>query len=225
MKCLADNCYREKYAKGFCSKHYHRFQKHGDPNATNIVWTDEKIETEIMNISSALGIKRMPTSSELKTLGRNDLHCKISRTKKYSGWAEHLGLDRKQSETLMGQGYEDFITKELENQGHKVERMSTKHPYDLLINDTVKVDVKAGKSYIMRGSRVHSFGINKKDQTCDIYIVLAIDEKDAIERTFIIPSHFLKVVSLCIGRESKYNKFIDRWDYIKTYSAFFGKVV
>jgi hypothetical protein len=188
------------------------------------VWTEEKVKSELLICMSALQIDRMPTADELRTLGRNDLHIKISRTRKYSGWAEYLGLSRKNSETLMGQSYEQMIFDRLRDCGHEVERMSTKHPYDLLVNGTVKVDVKTGSAYIMRGSRVHSFAINKKEPTCDIYIVMALSELGGIERSFIIPSHHLKVISLCIGADSKYNRFINRWDYIDQYTDFFKRV-
>lgn len=195
-------------------------------NGYGKVWSEERVKSELLQCIRILNINRMPTSTELKTLGRNDLHLKVSRTKKYSGWAECLGLERKMSETLSGQTYEAVITSELEARGHHVERMSTKFPYDLLINGTVKVDVKAGHAYMMRGeSRVHSFGINKKEPTCDIYIILALSENEYIERTFIIPSHHLKVISLCIGAESKYNRFVDRWDYIDQYTQFFKQIV
>lgn len=193
-------------------------------NGYGHVWTEEKVKLEIFKAMDVLMIDRMPTSLELKTLGRNDLHLKICRTKKYSGWASYLDLERKKSETVDGQENEQYISDYLTNKGFSVQRMSTKHPYDLVINDTVKVDVKTGRPYLLRGSRVHTFGISKKEPTCDIYICLAFDEKEKIERNLIIPSHYLKIVTLCIGKESKYNKFIDRWDYIDKYSEFYSSV-
>lgn len=188
-------------------------------------WFDDVIESELLKCVNSLQLDRMPTANELKSLGRQDLHMAIQKSKKYSGWAEHLGLGRKQSETVRGQNREEEIAAKLESLGHKVERMTTKHPYDLLVNDTVKIDVKTGKAYLMRGSRVHSFGISKKDPTCDIYIVLALDEQDQVERLFVIPSHHLKVVSLCIGKESIYNRFINCWEYIDQYTEFFKQIV
>lgn len=224
MTCSLTNCEKPIYAKGYCNLHYRRLNKHGDPNYVNRVWDENRIETELLQVMKALCIDRMPTSDELRKLGRNDLHLKISRTKKYSGWAEYLGLGRKSSETLIGQKYESVVSELLHGKGHSVEKMSTKYPYDLLVNGSVKVDVKVGSAYLMRGSRVHSFGINKKIPTCDLYIILALDEDKQIERTFIIPSHQLKVVSLCIGNDSKYNKFVNRWDFIDSYTNFFKQI-
>lgn len=186
-------------------------------------WFDDVIEREILKCIDALKLDRMPTANELRGIGRNDLHTAIQKSKqKYSGWAEHLKLNRKLSETVRGQNREEEIASKIKSLGHEVERMTTKHPYDLLVNGAVKIDVKTGCAYEMRGSRVHSFGISKKDPTCDIYIVLALDESgEQIERTFIIPSHHLKVISLCIGKKSIYNRFIDQWHYIEEYSKFY----
>lgn len=185
------------------------------------VWTEEKVKSEILKCMDILGLDRMPTSDELKGLGRMDLHNKISRTKKYSGWAEVIGLERKSSETTFGQHFEDLVCNMLMDKGHSVERMTTRHPYDLLINGSVKADVKAGTAYLLRGkSRIHSFLINKKEPTSDLYVVLALDEIHEIERLFIIPSHRLKLRMLNIGANSKYNNFIDRWDYFDKYTSF-----
>lgn len=183
-------------------------------------WTDELIESELLKSIEILGLKRMPTGAELMRLGRNDLHVKIGRTKKYRGWAEHLGLPLKNSCTLDGQLCEDYVEAMLIRLGHDVESMSTKFPYDLLVNGSVKIDVKMANPYMLRGSRVHTFGINKKSPTCDIYICLAYDENAELERLLVIPSHLARVKTLCIGKESKYNEFINRWDLINEYTDF-----
>jgi hypothetical protein len=189
------------------------------------VWTEERVINEILNCMNILDIDRMPTSVELKALGRNDLHLKISRTRTYSGWAEYLNIKRKESCSLDGQNNEIYIASFLESLGHSVEKMSTKHPYDLLVDNTIKIDVKTSNPYMLKGSRVHTFGLTKDRPTCDIYICIAFDEKGSIERTMVIPSHYLQIVTLCIGANSKYNRFIGRYDYIKLYSEFYRGVV
>lgn len=187
-------------------------------------WTEELIKSELIKSIELLEIKRMPTGSELKSIGRNDLHLKIGRTKTYRGWAAELGLQLKSSCTLDGQYLEDRIEKMIKYKGYSVERMSTKYPYDLLVNGSVKIDVKLSNPNIMRGSRVHTFGISKSEPTCDLYICAAKDEQGNIERLMIIPSHKLRVVTLCIGKESVYNKFINRWDLLDQYIEFHLKV-
>jgi hypothetical protein len=77
-------------------------------------WTDELIKEHLLDSIKALSLDRMPTANELKTLGRNDLHCKISRTKKYSGWADELGLSLSKCETRLGNLYEGLVAEDLE---------------------------------------------------------------------------------------------------------------
>jgi hypothetical protein len=169
----------------------------------------------------------MPSRSEiLKVFDNNStLHNKIVRTGGYRKWADALNLEIKESETKTGQDFEEIAMDLLIGRGFEVEKMTTKHPFDLLINKTVKIDVKSGRPYLLNGSRCHSFGINKKQGSCDIYIILALDETDNIERTFIIPSHHLKVTTLSIGENSSYNKYIKRFDVINLYSDFHKSVV
>lgn len=224
--CNAKDCNKERYCKDYCIKHYHRYKKYGDPEVVRWTWTDPEISEEIKKCMSALVIERMPTANELKSLGRNDLHCVISRTKKYSGWAEELGLSLKSCDTRTGQAYESETENMLIHRGYKVERMSTKHPYDLLVNDHIKIDVKIAKPHILRGeSKVHTFSTRKENPTCDIYFLIALDEKEKIERILIIPSVHMRIQTLCIGANSKYNKFINRWDYIEKYDEFYKNVI
>lgn len=187
-------------------------------------WTEELVHSEILSCMKILDIERMPTSGELLLLNRNDLHQKISKTKKYSGWAAQLGLKRKESCTKEGQDREENIYNLLIEKGHEVERMSTGFPYDLLVDGSVKIDVKSANPLLSNGSVVHTFGISKIKPTCDVYICLALDEDGNIGRCMVIPSHFLKIVTLCIGKNSKYNRFIDQWEYIEKYSEFFKGV-
>lgn len=187
-------------------------------------WTEEKIKKELLESIKILSIDRMPTAEELKNLGRNDLHCKVSRTKKYSGWAEELGLELKESHTTIGQKYEKIISGKLEKLGYECLVTSTRHPYDLLINNSVKVDVKAANVHYLFGSRAFTFGINKPLQTSDIYILVGVSEDKEIERVFVIPSHLLQMKTLNVGLESKYNKYIDAWHYLKEYTAFYESI-
>ncbi|MCR8641444.1 hypothetical protein NV379_02130 [Paenibacillus sp. N1-5-1-14] len=188
---------------------------------------DDEIIIHIREIMSALKINRMPSSSEvLQTFHEGEaLHKRICDLG-YRFWAEKLNLEIKQSETQLGQDYELVAIKMLEEKGYKVERMTTKHPFDLLVNDSIRIDVKSASAYDLKGSRCHTFGINKRYGSCDLYILLALNEEsDVIERTFVIPCNKLRVVSMSIGRESKYNKYINKWDYLDTYNAFYKKII
>lgn len=188
-------------------------------------WTDELIESELRKSIEVLNLNRMPTSSELKSIGRNDLHCKVGRTKKYSGWAEHLGLELKRSDTVVGNGKELQVARLLELKGYEVERMSTKHPYDLLVDGVVKVDVKFANSYLLKGvHKTFTFSLAKKFPTCDIYILVAKDHETKEEKIYVIPSHFVKMPMINMGALTKYEFFRDSFDYIEKYSNFFKSI-
>ncbi|PAE27891.1 hypothetical protein CHI07_16980 [Paenibacillus sp. 7884-2] len=187
-------------------------------------WTNDLIEKEINDSMNVLCITRMPTASELMSIGRNDLHCAISKGLTYREWANKLEISMKESETTRGQRYERLIEEMIVNKGHEVESMTTKHPFDLLVNGNVKVDVKMGVAHNHFGSRAHTFRPSSKYSTCDIYVCQAIDEKGVTEKVFVIPSKFAQVETLNIGMNSKYNKFIDRWDFIEEYTKFYDSV-
>lgn len=189
-------------------------------------WTGDLIAEEITKSMEILGISRMPTASELRSLQRNDLHCKISKTKKYSGWAQHLGLRMRSSETRTGQEYEEKVAGELRDLGYYVEITSTKHPYDLLVEGCLKIDVKVANAYMLRGqSRIHTIALAKTEPTCDLYFCILLDENKAAERELIIPSHHVRKTMLNIGRRSKYNTYDKRFDYIENYIKFFKSVI
>lgn len=188
-------------------------------------WTEKLVEEGIKDAMRKLGIDRMPTASELCSLKMNDLHCKIGRTKTYSGWASYLNLSSTKCETRIGQKYEKVIFDKLASIGYKVERMTTKYAYDILVNGRVKVDIKSSLSYKINGYTVNTFGINKTFATCDLYILVVANEVEDIKKVMVIPAHLLKVKSsISLGLTSKYDKYIDRYDYIDTIDKAFEQI-
>lgn len=188
-------------------------------------YTDEEAKSSILEAMTKLNINRMPSRSELMSVNLQSLHNHISRGKGYRKIAEEMSLEIKYSETKLGQDYEVVATSILKDKGFKVEEMSTKHPFDLLVNDTVKIDVKVARAHSSRKeSSLHTFGINKKHGTCDIYMAIALDIEDNIEKCLVIPSHHLKVVTLSIGKNSKYDIYNNQFKYIKKYSDFYKSI-
>lgn len=188
-------------------------------------WSDEEIIKGIYSVMSALNIQRMPSRTEMRMVfGNNGLSNTVSRKGGFYKWAEKLNIPIKRSETQTGKEFEEVAISLIKSRGYTVQRMSTKYPYDLLINENVKIDVKAARAYFLKGSRVHTVGINKKYATCDIYLIFALGENDNIERKFIIPGNELKLTSLNFGENSKYNKYIDRWDYLDKFNDFYKKL-
>lgn len=188
--------------------------------------TDAEIEKDIYRIKKALNIARMPSSSEVIENSEDDrLHNNIIQSYGYREWAFKLNLPLKESETQLGTDYEEVIVDLLRNKGYKVSKMTTNHPFDLLIDNSVKIDVKVARPHMLRDvSRVHTFATSKRFGSCDLYIAMALNEADEIEKFLIIPSHQLQVVTLSIGQESKYDIYNNRFDLIDTYSKFFNSI-
>ena len=46
----------------------------------------------------------------------------------------------KESETYFGKKHEQLVTEKLQSMGYKVIRMSQNFPYDLLVNNSIKID-------------------------------------------------------------------------------------
>lgn len=184
-----------------------------------ITWTDQKIEDEIFKVMNALNIYRMPSNSEIQAVMKNStLTNAVAKRGGFYKMAEKLKLPIKESETNTGSTYELYAMATMLSKGLHAERMSVRHPYDLLVNKNIKVDVKVSRAYLNNGSLVNTVGLSKKFATCDLYIVYLLHESGEIDRTLIIPGYEVRHKYLNIGKDSKYNKYVDRWDYFKIYS-------
>ena len=192
-------------------------------------WTDDAIKEKILEIVKFNGLDRMPTRSEAKTyFGDYSLTNAVSRRK--GGWyklAEELNLSIKECETTFGKSYEQIMAEVLIAQGYEVRRMPQNYPYDLLVNDSVKIDVKASKLYHGNGGNFYSFNLEKPYCTCDLYILRLIDDRGREADTLIIPSaHVATNTQISVGEsKSKYKKYSNRWDYISQYYGFVESVV
>lgn len=189
-------------------------------------WTDQLISEEITKIRNTLNIDRMPSSSEIKLVtGKTALINAIRRRGGYNAWANKLKLDTKYSETKFGKRYERILSKYLTRKGYKAERMTVKHPYDLLINNFIKIDVKASKRYYYDDKNYYyTFNLGKSNPTCDIYVCFCINEEETFDKILVIPSKFLKLTQLSIGVVSQYDKYIERWDYLDKFNEFYKKL-
>ncbi|ADL53239.1 hypothetical protein [Clostridium cellulovorans] len=189
-----------------------------------IRWTKEKIYDEVRKVMKALDINRMPSDKECTLATKSHgLGIAISRNGGFKGIAEEMNLKQSDSESKTGFDAEMMIKELLENKGYRVEKMSARHPYDLLVNDNIKIDVKAANKYTHQNQwSCYSFNLEKSNPTCDIYVIVCIDEN----KILIIPSKFLKQTQLSIGdHKSKYNIYQDRWDYIEQYDKFYKQIV
>ena len=189
-------------------------------------WDDSRIKSEVKNVMTALGIDRMPTRAEMDNVTHNSaLSNKIMKTGGIRYWAENLGLELKNSETTLGNDYEYLAMNLLTNKGYKVNKMTTKHPYDLFVNDHVKVDVKVSHYYHNDEVSFHTFGLGKKYHNCDIFICICLDDDDKVVKNLIIPSDFLiGIRQLSVGANSKYDKFNNKFEYIDKFDSFYASL-
>lgn len=189
-------------------------------------WTNEKITEEIYKVMNALGIERMPSNQEIIEVMKNTkLTNAIRRNGGFYEWARRLKLTTKECETKFGKRYEGKLQKYLTKKRYTVERMSVRHPYDLLVNGCTKVDVKASRRYYYDNkSYYYTFNLEKKNSTCDIYVCFCVNEEETLDKVLVIPSKFLKLKQLSIGAVSEYDIYKDRWDYLDKFNEFYKKL-
>lgn len=195
---------------------------------SNKIWTDDKIHEHIKESIETLRIDKMPTVSELRSIGRGDLANAITKSKlKYSGWAKKLKLETKQSETNKGQNFEKMAIQDLIErfEGSDIKKMTSNYPFDLLFNDSVKIDVKVGMKHNHFGTPSYTFRTAKKYGSCDFYLCYGVDRENKVENIYIIPSFKAQVTTLniTIGGKSKYNKCVDQWDSIIKLANYINK--
>lgn len=194
-----------------------------NPNRTK--WTDEMVWEKVMEVVGGLQLDRMPSRKEcVEYFGNGSLAGVI--TKRY-GWvslANEMGLEIKESETGFGKLFEGKASEFLKACGFEVRKMPQNFPYDLLVNNCVKVDVKASKLYRGGQGNFYTFNIEKPFATCDFYLLMTIEDDNTINRKMVVPSN--QVISnnqISIGEhKSKYHKYTDRFDLLETASDFWS---
>lgn len=214
--------------KGYASQNKKRYEREivmGYTHGTK--WTDELIKEKVLEVVKALKIDRMPTRSECVNYFHDGrLANAISKRCGWYSLAKELDLDIKESETTFGKRYETIAEELLQELGFQVRRMSQNFPYDLLVDDCVKVDVKASRLYKGKLGNFYSFNLEKPYATCDIYLLFAINDSDEIEKTMVVPSkNVIAQNQISVGEyNSKYHKYTERFDLIKAVVGFWGKV-
>ena len=191
-----------------------------------MIWTKDLIANRIIEVVNNLGIDYMPTRNQIRNYYGNDrLTNKISKTLGYYGWAAKLGLKNAENDTKTGKDGELFALHILEQQGFSVKRMLQNYPFDLLINDVVKADVKFANLYRSKdGYGFYSFALRKPYPTCDVYILIA-HSQDGENKIFIVPSSDANQQQISIGEHNSiYDRYLMRMDIIRNYEAAFKAV-
>lgn len=189
-------------------------------------WEDGDVEKEIMNIVNTLKLDRFPTKEEMiEFYGNRSLASKVSKSGGSRYYASILNLKLKGCETEFGGFYEDYAIDDItEHTGLSSVQMEIKYPYDILTDGNIKVDIKTSKRLHRKESAMpyYSFNLEKRDPTCDIFIFYCLNDELYIDKTIIVPSCLLAgKTQVGMGGLSKWDAYIDRWDYFKAYSEFY----
>lgn len=195
---------------------------------TKPYWTDELIEEKILEVVDFHGYNRMPTRKEI-----TDYYCdnaltnKISKTGGLESWAKKLNLPQKPCESMLAIQYEKYTKKILEEKGFSCELTSTKHPYDVLVNGAVKIDVKVSHLVAIRDSKAYTFNLEKKQPTCDLYVAYCLNEDKEVAKTYIIPAPVLTgKCQLSVGvNKSIYDVYLDNWNLVKLYDESVAQII
>ncbi len=191
-------------------------------------WTIEKIKVGILEVVKNYELDRMPSRSEVqKYFNDTRLGNAISKRMGWYELAGEMNLKIKESDTYFGKRHEQIVMEKLICLGYEIERMVQNFPYDLLVNNAIKVDVKASRLYRGNQGNFYSFNIEKPFATCDILILVTLDDTSEIQNYYVVPSVFVcKNKQISIGEKtSKYSKFIDCWNYLEQYDNFLNNEV
>lgn len=151
----------------------------------------------------------MPSTTELHALGLNALACKVSRTRGgFRGWASHLGLSLKDSNTTFGQAWEAHVAAFLRELDYRVEAQTTKAPFDLLVEGRCRVNVKAATYHAYGACRGYFFGIGDTWRNCD---VLALVKVPLAEEPSIlwVPAHEARQATITLTERHRFNHLTD----------------
>lgn len=195
-------------------------------------WSDELIIENVLRIMEELDLKTFPTHSEMEQCKDGKaLAVKISKSGGTKFWADKMGIKIKSCESEVGDYYERYALNDIyENTLLGGYKNQIRYPYDLTINNNIKVDVKASHIITRKDDyKYYSFNLEKKEPTCDIYILYCVDDKNEIVKTYIIPSCFTygqtQVGITALGKSKKWERFKDKWGYFEKYNSFYEELV
>lgn len=190
-------------------------------------WNKEKIDCEIMLFVDEWQLDRMPTVSDLLKQKRGDLCNAITRNGGFEYFAKRLKLKTKNSETKLGKKFEEICVNWLKKIfNFKAVRMTTRFPYDILVEDCVKVDVKCSNLYRGKNGNFYAFNLESENIKSDILILYCLNDKQYIVKTYIVPSVVVQgKKQISIGeQQSKYDIFENRITVLADYLLFYKNI-
>lgn len=186
-------------------------------------YTDKDICNRIREIMDGLGLDRFPTYREMQdytgSTAFTQLLCRRGGSRYF---AEMMDVAWKNTYTF-GTGFEVLALEDIKsNTG--LDGFCTKHqyPYDLVVGNGIKVDVKAAKP---NKEGYHEFALHKKEPTCGLYMFYKLAEDDTILCRYIIPACVLRgQQSVTVSEKGKWDAYKDRWDFFEQYTEFYDSL-
>lgn len=170
-------------------------------------WDDEQVEAEVRRIADGLG--HFPSNTELVGMGRNDLSNQISRRGGFLHWAAKIGIDRQRSGSDTGWAGEAQVMSLLTELGFAVQRpMGVKCPFDILVNDLLRVDVKAARR-AQYGACVGWFYRLGKVPQADLILLWQLDTGDFYALPWFICPRTNITISSNGGKYAAYHNNLD----------------
>lgn len=186
-------------------------------------WSQERIEKEVLYMVQKTKQNTFPTHTEMfDFFGDYKLSNAIRRNGGTKYWADKLGMECKQCESKFGTSFEErFIEDVLRELDFRSEMCKVRYPYDVLVEDVAKVDVKCSNRIQAHGFQLYTSNLEKDFQTCDFYVIYCLNE-NKIDKIYILPSFVMSgKTQFSVGiNSSKYDVFLNRWDLIKDFVEF-----
>lgn len=157
------------------------------------------------------GLGHFPSKDELDRLGRSNLSNQLTRRGGFVFWTAKCGYQRIISDSDYGWAGEKLVSEMLQNRGHNILiKEGVKSPYDLIVDDVLRIDVKTAKKMTYQHVTGWFYRIGKYVQS-DVVILLQSDTKDI----FILPWWECVTSNITLSiTGGKYAKFKNRFDIL-----------
>ena len=177
-------------------------------------WDDRTVESELRCVVEALG--RFPSNADLRDTGRLDLANQIARRGGFLHWADKLGMARKASDSDTGWEGEDAAFERLTQLRFSVtRRLGVKRPFDLLVDDVLRVDVKSARLAQYGHSTGWFFRIGKYAQS-DMILLWQLDTAEF----YALPWFVCPTTNITITRSGgKYAPFHNNAELVRSMAA------
>jgi hypothetical protein len=139
-------------------------------------WSGGRLETELRGICNAIG--RFPSNSDLLHMKRGDVANAIARAGGFVAVSDRMGVKRDYSDSDRGWDGEKLFLSLAQQNGFRGERLSgVKAPFDILLNDILRIDVKSASFADYKACRGWFYRIGKIPQA-DLVVLLQLDTRD-----------------------------------------------